>query len=192
MDVIQEMRTYATAHGIPIMQNEGIDFMCEFIQKQNIRHVLEIGSAIGYSAMMMANVCEDMKITTIERDEACFKQAKAYLSKSGLTSRITLLYGDALQIDVEGEFDMLFIDAAKAQYIKFFERYEKNVTRHGYIITDNLKFHGLVEHKELITSRSLRQMVNKIQRFIDYVKIREDYETVFYDVGDGVGISRKK
>lgn len=192
MNVLQEMETYAKAYDIPIMQKEGIDFMCGFIKKQNIKHILEIGSAIGYSAIMMASVHDDIKITTIERDENRFKKAEEYITKSGLSSRITLLYGDALQLDVEGAFDMLFIDAAKAQYTKFFERYEGCLKKQGYVITDNLKFHGYVEHKELITSRSLRQLVNKIQKFVEYLKMRKDYDTTFYDFGDGVGISQKK
>lgn len=191
-NLLEEMEVYAKENDVPIMQEEGISFMCNFIKEHKIEQILEIGSAIGYSAIRMALINENITVTTIERDEERYKKAQYYVAKSGLSSRITLIYGDALTTEVDGTYDMLFIDAAKAQYIKFFERYEPYLKKQGFIITDNLKFHGLVEHKELVTSRNLRQLVGKIQRFVDYLKTREDYDTEFFDFGDGVGISQKK
>lgn len=192
MTLIKEMEAYAAVHKVPIMQQEGIAFLCRFIQEHQIVSILEIGSAIGYSAIRMAMLDPKIRITTIERDEERYRKAKEYIRASGLEQQITLLQGDALETLIDGTFDLLFIDAAKAQYIRFFERYEGNVRKGGYIITDNLKFHGYVEHKELVKTRSLRQLVTKIQRFVDYLKQREDFDTAFFDFGDGVGISRKK
>lgn len=191
-NLIKEMEAYAKEYDIPIMQEEGIAFMCDFIEDHDIKHILEIGSAIGYSAIRMALLNDNIYVTTIERDETRFKKAQEFVARSGLKTRINLIYGDALEIEVQGEYDMLFIDAAKAQYIKFFEHYETYLKKRGFIITDNLKFHGFVEHKELVTSRNLRQLVAKIQRFVDYLKTREDYDTKFLDFGDGIGISQKK
>lgn len=191
-NLIKEMEAYAKEYDIPIMQEEGIAFMCDFIEDHDIKHILEIGSAIGYSAIRMALLNDNMYVTTIERDETRFKKAQEFVARSGLKARVNLIYGDALEIEVQGEYDMLFIDAAKAQYIKFFEHYEPYLKKRGFIITDNLKFHGFVEHKELVTSRNLRQLVAKIQRFVDYLKTREDYDTKFLDFGDGIGISQKK
>lgn len=190
--LIQEMEEYAEELHIPIMQKEGIDFMCNFIQENQIRSVLEIGSAIGYSAIRMASLNEHITITTIERDEERFLKAQDNVRKANLQNRITLLYGDAFDVDITGTFDLLFIDAAKSQYTRFFERFEIYLEQGGYVITDNLKFHGLVEHPDSIQSRNLRQLVTKIGRFVAYLKERDDYDTVFYDFGDGVGISRKK
>lgn len=191
-NLIKEMEAYAKEYDIPIMQEEGIAFMCDFIEDHDIKHILEIGSAIGYSAIRMALLNDNMYVTTIERDETRFKKAQEFVARSGLKTRVNLIYGDALEIEVQGEYDMLFIDAAKAQYIKFFEHYEPYLKKRGFIITDNLKFHGFVEHKESVTSRNLRQLVAKIQRFVDYLKTREDYDTKFLDFGDGIGISQKK
>ena len=143
MTLIEEMEMYAHEHDVPIMQKEGIDFMCSFLKEHNLKHVLEIGSAIGYSAIRMAMLDMDIQITTIERDKDRYDQAVEYVKRSGLQDRITLLFGDALETVVEGSFDMLFIDAAKAQYTKFFERYEPLLKKGGYVITDNLKFHGV-------------------------------------------------
>lgn len=192
MSLIEEMETYAKEHDVPIMQKEGIDFMCSFISEHHCTSILEIGSAIGYSAIRMAMLDPNVKVVTIERDDERYALAVENIEKAGLQNQITLLHGDALETDITGSFDLLFIDAAKAQYTRFFERYEGLLQQGGYVITDNLKFHGLVEHKELATSRNLRQLVTKIGRFVDYLKAREDFETEFYDFGDGVGISRKK
>lgn len=192
MSLIEEMETYAKEHDVPIMQKEGIDFMCSFISEHHCTSILEIGSAIGYSAIRMAMLDPTVKVVTIERDDERYALAVENIAKAGLQNQITLLHGDALETEIIGSFDLLFIDAAKAQYTRFFERYEGLLQQGGYVITDNLKFHGLVEHKELATSRNLRQLVTKIGRFVDYLKAREDFETEFYDFGDGVGISRKK
>lgn len=191
-NLIKEMEEYAEYNDIPIMQLEGINFMCNFIKEHNIKTILEIGSAIGYSAIRMALLDKDIKIVTIERDDIRYQKAIENIHNAGLEKQITIYHDDALETIIDGTFDMLFIDAAKAQYIKFFERYETNVKKNGFIITDNLKFHGFVEHKELVTSRNLRQLVTKIGKFVEYLKNREDYETKFLDYGDGIGISRKK
>ena len=191
-ELIQEMEAYAAAYDIPIMQQEGLAFMCEFIKQHKIHRILEIGSAIGYSALRMAMLDDCIEIVTIERDAKRYEQACAFIERSHCAKQITLLHADALEADIEGEFDMLFIDAAKAQYIRFFERYEKNVKSNGYIITDNLQFHGYVEHRDRPMSRNLRQLVTKIARFVDYLQNRDDYETKFLACGDAIGISRKK
>lgn len=191
-DLIKEMEQYAIDNNVPIMMQDGLEFMCSFIHEHNIKSILEIGSAIGYSAQRMAMLDKDIHVVTIERDEVRYQKAKEYVERSNYANQITLLYGDALEAHIEGEFDMLFIDAAKAQYIKFFERYEGNVKQHGYILSDNLQFHGFVEHRDRKMSRNLRQLVGKIERFVDYLKTRDDYDTQFLEDGDGIGISRKK
>ena len=98
--------------------------MCNFINENKITSILEIGSAIGYSAIRMAQLNKNIHITTIERDEERYKKAVDYIQRSGLEKQINIIYGDALETVVNGSYDMIFIDAAKAQYIRFFERYE--------------------------------------------------------------------
>lgn len=190
--LLVEMEEYAKTYHIPIMQEEGLDFMCNFIKDHQIKKILEIGSAIGYSAIRMAMLDEDIEVVTIERDEERYQKAVDFIQRSPCHERITLLFGDALETVVDGTFDLLFIDAAKAQYIRFFERYEATVKTDGYIISDNLQFHGYVEHQDRPMSRNLRQLVKKIARYVEYLISREDYETQFLDCGDGIGISRKK
>ncbi|RGC50740.1 O-methyltransferase [Absiella sp. AM29-15] len=192
MTLLEEMEQYALEKDVPIMQQEGITFMCSFIKEHQLKSILEIGSAIGYSAIRMAMLDKNIHITTIERDEERYQKAKEYIARSEYKDQITLLYGDALEANIQGSYDMIFIDAAKAQYIRFFERYEPLLIQGGYIITDNLKFHGFVEHPETATSRNLRQLVGKISRFINYLKSRDDFDTTFLEQGDGIGISKKK
>lgn len=192
--LIREIKEYANSNNIPIMLDDGINFLTTFILKHHVRHVLEIGSAIGYSAIMMALVDPNITVTTVERDEKRYLEALKNIKKFKLEDRITLIYDDAFNVDLgDDEYDLIFIDAAKAQNIRFFEKFESNLIRGGYIITDNLKFHGLVEKDEdEIKSRDLRGLVRKIKNYISYLKDNKQYDTEFYDVGDGISVSWKK
>lgn len=191
--LIREMKQYAEVNNVPIMVDEGIDFLTTFILKNHVKNVLEIGTAIGYSAIMMALVDPNLKITTIERDEIRYLEALKNVKAFDLENRITLIYNDAFNVKLDEKFDLIFIDAAKAQNIKFFEMFERNLEYRGVIITDNLKFHGLVERKEEeIKSKNLRSLVRKIKDYIDYLKTNEKYNTEFFEVGDGISVSKRK
>ena len=191
--LIREMKQYAEVNSVPIMVDEGIDFLTTFILKNHVKNVLEIGTAIGYSAIMMALVDPNLKITTIERDEIRYLEALKNVKAFGLENRITLIYNDAFNVKLDEKFDLIFIDAAKAQNIKFFEMFERNLEYRGVIITDNLKFHGLVDKKEEeIKSKNLRALVRKIKDYVDYLKTNEKYNTEFFEVGDGISVSTRK
>ena len=191
--LIREMKQYAEVNNVPIMMDEGIDFLTTFILKNHVKNVLEIGTAIGYSAIMMALVDPNLKITTIERDEIRYLEALKNVKAFDLENRITLIYNDAFNVKLDEKFDLIFIDAAKAQNIKFFDMFERNLEYRGVIITDNLKFHGLVEKKEEeIKSKNLRSLVRKIKDYIDYLKTNEKYNTEFFEVGDGISVSKRK
>lgn len=190
---IREIKKYALDNKVPIMVDEGIDFLTTFIIKNQITNILEIGSAIGYSAIMMALANPNVKITTIERDHERYLEAVKNVKKLGLEDRITLIFNDALETTIEGKFDLIFIDAAKGQNIRFFEKFEPNLTDHGVIITDNIDFHGLVQKDvESIQSRNLRGLIRKIREYIDYLKNNPKYDVEFLKVGDGIAVARKK
>ena len=189
---IKDMEVYAQEHNIPIMQKDGIHFLQEQIQKYNVQTILELGSAIGYSAIQMCRLDDRIRVVSIERDEKRYAQALRNAKLCHLEDRITFILADALEAEVEGKFDLLFIDAAKAQYIKFFERYEHNVNENGIIVSDNLSFHGMVGDVASIKNRNTRQLVGKIKRYITYLENKEEYKTTFYELGDGVAISQKK
>lgn len=190
---IREIKKYALDNKIPIMVDEGIDFLTTFIIKNQTTNILEIGSAIGYSAIMMALANPNVKITTIERDRERYLEAVKNVKKMGLEDRITLIFNDALETSIEGKFDLIFIDAAKGQNIRFFEKFEPNLTDHGVIITDNIDFHGLVQKDvDSIQSRNLRGLVRKIREYIDYLKNNPKYDVEFLKVGDGIAVARRR
>ena len=121
--IIRKMEEYADEKGVPIMEKEGIEFLTEFIKHNKIKSILEVGTAIGYSAIKMALVDDDITITTIERDEVRYLEAIKNVKALGLDSRINLVLGDALEYIPDGMNDLIIIDAAKSQYIKFFEKF---------------------------------------------------------------------
>ena len=190
---VKKIKEYAKENNVPIMMDSGIQFLTNFIIKKDVRNVLEIGTAIGNSSIMMALSSPSVKITTIERDEKRYLEALKNIKELNLEDRITLIYNDALNVKIDGEFDMIFIDAAKAQNIKFFEKFERNLVSSGYIITDNIKFHGLVDKdEEEIKSRNVRGIVRKIKAYIEFLKDNVKYDTEFLDIGDGISVSCKK
>lgn len=187
----KQMEKYAEVRNIPIMQKSGINFLVNYINENNVKSILEIGTAIGYSALKMATANDKVKITTIEKDDERYMQALKNIKEFDLEKRITLIRADALDINLEDKFDLIFIDAAKGQYIKFFEKYKKNLNKNGVIISDNIEFHGLVEQEERIESKNLRQLVNKIKNYIDFLKENEEFKTTFHKIGDGISVSTR-
>ena len=117
---LEKIEKYAKENNVPIMQKDGIEFLCNYIKENNVKKILEIGSAIGYSAIKMALVSDDIKITTIERDEERFSIAVNNIKEFSLDKNIDIILGDALEVVIKDKYDLIFIDAAKSQYIKFF------------------------------------------------------------------------
>lgn len=190
--LIRKIEKYADQKGIPIMEKEGIKFLTEFVRLNNVKNILEIGSAIGYSAIKMALASDDVNVTTIERDKDRYIEAVKNVKKLGLDSKITLILADALDFNTSEEYDLIFIDAAKSQYIKFFNKFSKNLKEKGYIITDNINFHGLTNSDKTKMSRNLRQLITKLEKYINFLKDNEEFKTRFFEVGDGIAISRRK
>lgn len=191
-NLIKQIKDYADKNNVPIMMNDGIAFLQKYIRENNIKNILEVGTAIGYSAIMMCAVKEDITVTTIERDEKRYLEAIKNIKKMELEDRINLIYKDALEVELDDKYDLIFIDAAKAQSIHFFERFEKNLNDGGTIITDNMKFHGLVDKEpEEIESRNLRQLVRKVKKYTEFLENNKAYETEFLELGDGVAVSVK-
>jgi len=188
--MVKELEDYAIKYNIPIMQKDGMEYLLEFIREKNVKSILEIGTAIGYSAIRMSMVSNDILITTIERDELRYKIARKNVSKYDFSKQITLVLDDALNFNSDDSYDLIFIDASKSSNIKFFERFKKNLRPNGYIITDNLSFHGLVDSEEKL-SKNIKGLVRKIKDYKGFLKDNKEFETVFLPVGDGISISRK-
>lgn len=191
-NLIEQMENYAKLERIPIMTSEGISFVEKYIKENKLKNILEIGSAIGYSAIKMALIDKDIHVTTIERDKERYDLAVQNIKLANLEDRVKIIYGDALETTIDGNFDMIFIDAAKAQYTKFFVKYSPQLVKNGAIITDNLKFHGFVENPELTNNRNTKQLARKIKSFIEWLKKNKEFSTEFLDIGDGVAVSKRK
>ena len=191
---IIEMEHYAQEHNVPIIEKASISFIMKFIKENNIKNVLEIGSAIGYSTILMASSKEDVTVTTIERDETRYMECLKNVKACGLDKKINVVYQDALEVNLSNDmnFDLIFIDAAKGQYIKFFEKFKYFLKSPGYIITDNIKFHGYVGHSDELENGNLKSLVKKIEGYIDFLDNNAEFKTSFYDIGDGLSISVKK
>lgn len=190
--MLENIEKYAKENHVPIMLPDGIEFLCNYIKENNIKSILEIGTAIGYSAIKMALVDKDIKITTIERDEERYKLALENIKKFKLDNRIKVILGDALNTSIEEKFDLIFIDASKGGSIRFFEKYKNNLKISGSIITDNLSFHGLVEDESLAITKNQKGLVKRIKKFIDFLDNNQEYTTKYINVGDKISISRRK
>ena len=191
--LVAEIKKYALENGVPIIQDEGIDYLINYIKDNNIEHILEVGTAIGYSSIMMALSNPKIIITTIERNHDSYLQAVKNIKMMKLENQITPIFKDALEVELDCKFDLIFLDAAKAQNIKFFEKFEYNLKPKGTIITDNIYFHGLVEQDiESIESRNVRGLVRKLKNYIEFLENNQNYKTEILKIGDGLSISRKK
>lgn len=189
---MKELEEYAKINNIPIMQKDGILYLINYIKENNIKNILEIGAAIGYSAIMMASISSDIRITTIERDKDRYDLAVFNIKKYNLDKQINIIYGDAVDTDITGMYDLIFIDAAKGKNIFFFEKYKNNLVKGGTIITDNLSFHGLVEDDSLIKTKNQKGIVNKIKDFISFLDNNEEFDTEYIPVGDKIAISKRR
>lgn len=195
-DFLSNMEQFAKEQHIPIMELVAIESLLQFLRMQQPKSILEVGSAIGYSAIRMAFTLPEAVLTTIEKDESRFQLAAGYLEQAELTSRIQLLHGDALEIDIDSfsqtNYDALFIDAAKGQYQRFFDKYSPLVPSGGVIYCDNMLMHGFTEIDIQEVPRRKRTMVRNLQQFTKWLMNHEQYETTFLPIGDGITISIKR
>lgn len=190
--ILSDIENYADKKGIPIMEKEGILFLKEFIKLNNIKNILEIGSAIGYSAINMALVDKNINIVTIEKDNIRYLEALKNIKKINLDKQITLVLSDALHFNTDDKYDLIFIDASKTKYIEFFNKFSKNLTPKGFIVTDNIKFHNLVNSDKSEMSKNVKGIVNGIEKYIEFLKSNTEFKTRFFDIGDGIAVSKRK
>lgn len=190
-----EMEEFAREQGVPIMESVGIEVMLQMLRIQRPARILEIGTAIGYSALRMAAALPGTEIVSVERDEERYKQAISYLDRSEHGRRVKVLFGDALDLSAQarelGPYDAIFIDAAKGQYKRFFDMYSLCLAERGVIYTDNVLFKGHVAGIP-VESKRIDRLVKKIQSYNEWLMNHEEYDTIIIPAGDGLAISRKR
>lgn len=190
--MIKELEQYAINHNIPIMHKDSINFIIKIIRKFKIKEILEIGTAIGYSAICMAKMYNNIKVTTIEKDRTRYLEAIKNIKVFGLENNIDIIFNDALQISLHKKFDLILIDAAKTKNIEFFNKFKHLLNKNGLIIIDNINFHGFVGKSDTIENSNLKKLVIKIEKSIEFLKEQKDFKVKFVNIGDGLAICHKQ
>ena len=191
-ELILEMEKYAEEHNVPIVTKEVAEYLKFIVRSNNIKNVLEVGTAIGYSGILMAKEIEknNGRLYTIEIDEERYKLAQENFKKSGLKN-IVSIKGDAVEEikKIDENFDFVFIDASKGHYLEFFEDSYKLLNKNGIIFIDNIMFRGYL-YKEY--PKRFKTIVRRLNEFIEYLYSREGGEFVLLPFGDGIGLFRKE
>lgn len=194
-NTIATMKKYAEEQHVPIMEDEGIRQLISLLVEQKPETILEIGTAIGFSALKMAEALPFSFIDTIERDKVRYSKAVEFINESGYQEQIQLFQADALEMNLDllkNSYDAIFIDAAKGQYERFFEKYEVLLNSDGVIYCDNMHMHGLSAVPLSEVPRRKRTMIRKLRNFKEVMMEHDLYETTLLDSGDGIMICRKR
>ena len=192
--LLRELEIYADENMVPIVHKEVAQMLKVLLKVQRPKRILEVGCAIGYSSILFASSLDgDVEIITVERNEKMIEQAKQNIKRAGLESKITILEGDAEEIlkNIEGEFDMIFLDAAKGQYKLFYDMIIDNLREDGLLISDNILYKGMVAHDDFVVRRK-RTIVNRMRSYLDYICECDYLDTSLIPIGDGVALSYKK
>ena len=189
---IEELKKEALINKIPICSDDSLNYILKLIDANNIKNILEIGTAIGYSSIFLSLKNSNITITTIEKDEKRYLEAIKNIKRFNLEDRIKPVFCDGLDYKIDSSYDLIFIDAAKAQNINFFKKFSPNLNNGGVIVTDNMLFHGLVEKKSENLSKNVLGLIRKIEEYKQFLNENEHYNTVFVDIGDGLAISYRK
>ncbi|MFZ3576456.1 O-methyltransferase [Virgibacillus sp. DJP39] len=192
---VDNLEFYAKENHVPIMDPVSMHFLQQLIRIHKPERILEIGTAIGYSALRMQQANPEAFITTIERDEERYKYAVKVIEEQNRLNQINVIFGDALEVVKEvvsyKSFDLLFIDAAKSQYQRFFELYSTAVRKGGLIISDNVLFKGYVANPSNDNQR-VSKIANKINNYNKWLLNNDKFHTTIVPIGDGIAISIKK
>ncbi|MBQ3385293.1 MAG: O-methyltransferase [Erysipelotrichaceae bacterium] len=191
-EIIWEIKQKALDDRVPIMEDEGMDYLCRFLQENKVRTLLEVGTAVGYSSIMMAHCNPELRILTLEQDEERYTEAVYNIKRCHMEDRIDAVCTNAREYDTDEMFDVIFLDGPKAHNQRLFERYEKNLNPGGYFIIDDVWFHGFIDNPELMRSKRLKKLVSKLKQFTDNMMNNSDYECTYLKIGDGVLIARRR
>ncbi|MBQ2932509.1 MAG: O-methyltransferase [Clostridia bacterium] len=191
---ILEMEKYAKANDVPISQPESIRMIEILLKLMNADEILEIGSAIGYSAIRMSRA-SDARVVTVELSDDMADIAEGNFKKAGLDKKIRLIRGDGKEVlskmEGEGVFDVIFVDAAKGQYMDIFPDCERLLRRGGLLISDNILYKGMTATDELVVRRKIT-IVRRLRAYLDMLKKNKNFSTAIVPIGDGVALSFKE
>lgn len=185
-----EIHDEARKEHVPIMLDDGMAFLLNYIRKhEGVRDILEVGTAVGFSAISMAKIRWDNTIDTLEINPKMYEKAIQNIKNEQLDDRIHVHLIDGAAFETNKIYDLIFIDAAKSQYRRYLEHFMKNSRIGTVFIFDNLNFHGIVDNEELSSNRSTIQMVHKIKKFREHLLSDDRFITAYFEVGDGIAVS---
>lgn len=191
--ILKELEEYAKEHHTPIVTADVAGLLKVLIKSTQAKRILEVGTAIGYSAILMGQTAgEGVSLTTIERSEENAHIAKENIKKANMEQNIKVIVGDASEAleQVEGTFDMIFVDAAKGQYMDFYKKSIDKLKIGGLFVCDNVLFRGMVAERSLLIRRKIT-IVKRLKKFLHYISNNESLQTTIIPMGDGVSISCK-
>ena len=190
-DILNEQRIYALLHDVPILRESEVELFEDLIGLYKPKRVLEVGTAIGYSSLLLAKYMDkEGQLISIELDDIRHSMAKHFISQSDYADRMTLLQGDATELvnTIEGPFDLVFLDGPKGQYLKQLEIIEPKLSDGAVVLADNVLFRDYVRGgKE--PPRRFKTIVKRLQHYLDYVEQKDKYNTTIYPMGDGMSVS---
>lgn len=193
IEELKKIKEKALEDHIPIIMDDTLEVIENYLKEKNVKRILEIGTAVGYSAICFTKVLsEDGIIDTIERDEERVKQAKINIKKAEVKDKINIYDGDALEIlpTLNEKYDVVFIDAAKGKYPFFLKEALRMIKENGVIFADNILYKGYVmsdynKHKQRTAVRNLREYIKEVSE-------NPNLDTEILEVGDGLAISKLK
>ena len=191
--LLRELEIYAQENNVPIVYKEVSELLKVLLKVQKPKRILEVGCAIGYSSILFATVLDkDVEIITVERNEKMIEKAKENIKRAGMENNITILEGDAEELlpNVEGPFDMIFLDAAKGQYKLFYDMIIDKLKVDGLLISDNILYKGMVAHDDYVIRRK-KTIVKRMRNYLDYISHCDYLDTSLIPIGDGVALSYK-
>ena len=190
---MSDLKQFAKDNHVPIIQDGGLDFLLKTIKKINAKDILELGSAIGYSAISMPRLSDDIHIDTIERDQKMYEEALKNVKDAALNDQITLNFMDIRDYVPSKKYDLIFVDAAKGQYYNYLNQFIDYLKEDGVMFFDNMVFHGLTKDPGAIKNRNTRSLVKKINKFKELVKEDSRFDIILYeDIGDGILILTRR
>ena len=194
-EILEQIEKEALADRVPIIRKETQSFLKVLLTLKKPMSILEIGTAVGFSALLMSEYApKDCKITTIEKFEKRIPIARNNFARGKKEEQIQLLEGDALEImkELKGSYDFIFMDAAKAQYIHYLPEAVRLLNQEGILLTDNVLQDGDVMESRFAVERRNRTIHARMREFLYEIKHHEELETSILPLGDGVALSVKK
>ncbi len=193
MSTLEELKQYARERYIPVMLDETKELLFEVVQKRQPRRILEIGTAIGYSGIVMLSAAPDALLNTVEMSETAVAVAKANFAEWGMSKRVNIFVGDARQIvpQLTGSYDLVFLDGPKGQYEVFLPYLTELLTVGGTLVCDNVLYKGLVEHVPENKRHKHITVARNMHAFLEDITANSHYSTQLYRIGDGVTVSTK-